>query len=82
MTHQERIARWLMAFGAVEVKPSGSTKYRQFRSRIGGTYWLGSQGAVRKGSYVTKSVSLTARVWELVAEWEKDGCKEPMRKAE
>lgn len=59
MTRQQTVAEYLLLNGCTEIVPSKSYKYRQFETPKGNTYWLGRQGAVRKGRAVSKSISLT-----------------------
>lgn len=64
MTRQETIVAYLKQGGCREVV-SRSRKYRQFTTRpkpTGKYYFVGRQGAVRKGRSVSSSISLTAFV--------------------
>lgn len=63
MTRQETIVQYLTQAGCREVK-SSSRKYRQFTSpkRPGSFYYVGRQGAIRRGRSVSSSISLTAFV--------------------
>lgn len=64
MTRQETIVTYLTQAGCREVK-SVSRKYRKFTTKPGITgefYFIGRQGAVRKGRSVSSSISLTAFV--------------------
>lgn len=63
MTGQETIVQYLTQAGCREVK-SVSRKYRQFTTpkRPGIFYYIGRQGAVRRGRSVSSSVSLTSFV--------------------
>lgn len=64
MTRQETIVAYLTQAGCREVV-SRSRKYRQFTTRpkpTGKFYFVGRQGAIRKGRSVFSSISLTGFV--------------------
>ncbi len=62
MTKTKMIIEHLLSKGCKEVRTI-SRKYRKFKSPNGTTfYWVGKSGALRKGTLVSNSLSLTYMV--------------------
>ncbi len=71
----DRMIRFLLGYGATEVK-SRSTKYRRFDlTRPDGTiksFWVGKNGALRVGSIVlADSISMTDTYKSVMYRWER-----------
>ena len=76
-TTQDRIATYLtIRMGAKEVVPSSAKRFRQFEHGIGRTsgrmnyYFVGRNGAVRIGTCISRSYSVTDGVQRTMREWE------------
>jgi hypothetical protein len=64
-TKHERAVAWVLHMGAREVK-SNSKKYRKFETKTTGRfYFVGKVGAVRVGSTIADSTSLTDAIGAL-----------------
>lgn len=57
-TVHERMVTFLLAKGGIE-QDSGSRKYRKFMVPSGRIYWVGKMGALRTGSTVSSSHSVS-----------------------
>jgi len=60
-TKEEKVVEFLKSRGLVEILPSKSRKYRQFKKADDSvySYWVGRKGACRKGKISSQSISIT-----------------------
>jgi hypothetical protein len=72
-TIAERVIQYLTTARKAKEVGSKSTKYRCFKTpgAAGSTYWVSRNGAIRAGTTVSESVSLTDMIHRKMKVWER-----------
>lgn len=68
-TLTDRVVRYLVE-GLKMREDISKSRYRQFTSTTGARYFVGKAGAIRTGRTASDSISISNRIYRIMAAWE------------